>query len=207
MYAYRQNILSRESQDKIINGVEGSGLIGKSQLGPQFKGTNGFSVVFRDDGTEEFKAQLPWLQPYFDAIRFPASNSFYINLLSMRGGARVDPHIDMRVLQTAGQVIIPNLVSVYYLKTPPVGRGGDIVFYFADSEIKKTPIGNDMVIFQGNVWHSVTAVDGDCERVSIVCEQYNLTSTDQDQFPKFVIYHEQGKKDENPRVTEVARAA
>ena len=207
MYAYRANILDQFSQEAIAQGIQNSGLVGSSQLGPQFKGTRGFSVVFTNEGLLDFESRFPWLQSYFNAVSFPSSNSFYINVLSMKGGAKVDPHIDMRVLQKAGQVIIPNLVSVYYLRTPRKGSGGEIVLYFADREIRKEPVGNDMVVFQGNVWHSVEPVNGDDERVSIVCEQYNLSDVDQTYFPKFSIYHEQGVIDENPRIVETDRAA
>ena len=76
------------------------------------------------------------------------------------------------------------VVSVLYVDVPKDLQGGELVLRSHKRQVGKiSPQTNTLLFFQGDLTHSVTAVVG--ERLSLVCEQYNLEEVELDDIPEF----------------------
>jgi hypothetical protein len=157
-------------------------------LNRDFVSTRGFSVVFRRDSLDTVMRELPYLRPYLELALRPDCNAFYLNPLHMVSGSRVDPHIDRSLQSYCVHVDPPVAVSVLYVEVPPAMRGGDLVLAQGRKHLARiTPTQSMLVVFDGHLTHSVTRVEGEGARLSLVCEQYQLTPEELERVPAFAI--------------------
>lgn len=157
--------------------IRQSRFLAARNLTSDFVDARGFSVVFRRSGLTQVKARLEWLIPYLDTILEADANAFYLNPLVLRAGSRVDPHIDRSLRSYCPAVEPPRSVSVAYVSLPEPMLGGELVLRHGKREVGRVvPQVNKLVCFQGNLTHFVTplGVETHGERLSVVCEQYDL---------------------------------
>lgn len=177
-------VLSSSEREALVRGVLEAPYFGASVLGPEFLDTKGFSLVFRRSAIKTVYEEFPYLSQLLEKALFDDCNAFYINPLVMRRQSQVDTHIDCR-LTTKGERVIPNLVSVFYAEVHPEMIGGGIVFRpDQDDEVRVCPEAGDLLHFIGSTLHRVEAISSDVRRISVVCEQYNLTAAQLEGFPE-----------------------
>lgn len=173
--------------------------LGKSPLGPEFVKTRGFSVVFRRSSLTRVKDSFPFLRAFLETAVFQSSNAFYVNPLLLSHQSRVDTHIDCRLLTEQNIRIIPNLVSILYVKAEAEMQGGELILNAGhEPEITLKLESNDLIHFIGNLVHKVTPVQSASQRICYVCEQYNLPEDALEAFPEFAILRD---RDLAPRVS------
>ncbi len=159
-----------------------------SQLSESFAGTKGFSVVFNRSGISEVERHFPFFQPYLSVALMAACNAFYLNPLVLEGGTRVEPHVDCSLSDHGKFIAIPTIVTVLYVQVPPDLQGGELVLQDREYKVGQIqPQTNTLVYFRGNLKHSVNEVKSSQARISLVCEQYNLSETRLQQIPEFEI--------------------
>jgi len=144
-----------------------------------FVGARGFSVVFKRSGIARVKERFEWLGPYLDTLLDADCNAFYLNPLLLVASSRVDPHIDRSLRAYSRTVDPPRYVSVLYVTLPETMQGGQLVLSQGKREVGRiTPEVNKVVRFQGDLMHHVTPLGSETrgERLSVVCEQYDLPS-------------------------------
>jgi hypothetical protein len=157
-------------------------------LNRDFVGTRGFSVVFRRAAIGRVEREFPFFKPYLDRALDAGCNAFYLNPLQLVAGSRVDPHIDRSLLTYYAEIDPPYRVSVLYVEVPRAMRGGDLVLARGKKSLGRvTPTENTLVVFDGDLIHSVERVDSDGARLSLVCEQYRLTDEELEKIPEFVV--------------------
>lgn len=161
---------------------------GVNNLNRDFVNTKGFSVVFQRSRLATVEKQFPFFKPYLEQALQPTCNAFYLNPLLLKQGSRVDPHID-RSLRSYHKTIEPPLVvSVLYIQVPPDLQGGELVLRSARQKVGQIqPQVNTLVYFQGDLTHSINAVQTTGTRLSLVCEQYSLDQTELREIPAFTI--------------------
>jgi Rps23 Pro-64 3,4-dihydroxylase Tpa1-like proline 4-hydroxylase len=158
-----------------------------SQLSESFAGTKGFSVVFKRSGIGEVERHFPFFQSYLRVALMSDCNAFYLNPLVLEGGTCVKPHVDSS-LSDGKLIVIPAIVSVLYVQVPPDLQGGELLLQERDRQVGQIqPQTNTLVYFRGNLKHSVNEVKSSHPRISLVCEQYNLSETLLEQIPEFEI--------------------
>jgi len=159
-----------------------------NNLNRDFVGTKGFSVVFWRSHIPQVTERFPYFKPYLDQALLPECNAFYLNPLQLTQGSRVDPHIDRSLRSYCKTVDPPLVVSVLYVVVPPNLQGGELVLRRDRQSIAQVkPRSNTLLYFQGDLTHSVNAVTAGGTRLSLVCEQYNLTDAELQQVPTFTI--------------------
>jgi 2OG-Fe(II) oxygenase superfamily len=159
-----------------------------NNLNRDFVDTKGFSVVFKRSEIARVKRQFPFFKPYLDLALQPSCNAFYLNPLMLQKGSRVDPHIDRSLRSYCKTVEPPMIVSVLYIQVPPDLQGGELVLRSHKKHIGQIkPEINKLVYFQGDLTHSVNAVKTPEMRLSLVCEQYNLSETELEEIPAFTV--------------------
>ncbi|MFZ9886117.1 MAG: 2OG-Fe(II) oxygenase [Myxococcota bacterium] len=185
----------------------GSPLVGKSPLVGTFAASRGFSLVFTADAVDEVRRRFPVLGTFLNCAlapnvraslvsrwdrllgqsAVPPPNAFYLNLLLLRHGSGVGPHIDATLREESGvEDAIPELVTVLYLRTPASGgvlRLREGRRHIADIQ----PSPGALLAFAGHLTHEVLPVDGepdDGPRASLVCEQYHLPATGVARLPR-----------------------
>jgi hypothetical protein len=159
-----------------------------NNLNRDFVGTKGFSVVFRRSHIATVEQQFPYFKPYLDYALKPDCNAFYLNPLLLTTGSRVDPHIDRSLRSYCKTVEPPMVVSVLYVSVPEDLQGGELVLRSHKRQVGKiAPQTNALLFFQGDLTHAVTAVmsNGKGDRLSLVCEQYNLEDAELEEIPEF----------------------
>jgi hypothetical protein len=157
-------------------------------LNRDFVGTRGFSVVFRRASLGRVENEFPYFKPYLDRALDDGCNAFYLNPLLLVTGSRVDPHIDRSLRSYCAEVDPPFRVSVLYVEVPPAMRGGDLVLRRGKKHLGRiTPAENTLVMFDGDLTHSVDRVESEGSRLSLVCEQYRLTDEELEKIPAFVV--------------------
>jgi hypothetical protein len=159
-----------------------------NNLNRDFVGTKGFSIVFQRAGLETVRQQFPFFVPYFDRALESDCNAFYLNPLLLREGSRVDPHIDRSLRSYCKTVEPPAIVSVLYVQVPPDLQGGELVLRNHRQQVGQIkPKANTLLHFQGDLTHSVNPVRVDGTRLSLVCEQYNLSAIELQEIPEFTV--------------------
>jgi 2OG-Fe(II) oxygenase superfamily len=127
--------------------------------------------------------------PYLEKALQPDCNAFYLNPLLLKTGSRVDPHIDRSLRSYCKTVNPPDVVSVLYVDVAENLEGGELVLRSHKRQVGKIrPQINMLLWFQGDLTHSVNAVAGSnpkTERLSLVCEQYNLEESELEDIPEF----------------------
>ncbi len=164
--------------------IVGSRYFAVHTLNRDFVGTRGFSIVFRRDSMATLRREFSYLEPYLDLALKPDCNAFYLNPLMLSGGSRVDPHIDRSLRSYSVHIDTPVCVTVLYVDVPAAMRGGELVLARGRKHLARiTPATNTLVTFDGDLLHSVARMDGEGERLSLVCEQYRLTEAELESIP------------------------
>ncbi len=159
-----------------------------NNLNRDFVGTKGFSVVFQRSHLEQVEQQFPFFKPYLDKALEPGCNAFYLNPLLLKQGSRVDPHIDRSLRSYCKTIHPPTLVSVLYVQVPVDLRGGELILCDRKQQVGCiSPKANMLLRFQGDLTHSVNPVQVLGERLSLVCEQYNLDEIELQDIPNFTV--------------------
>jgi hypothetical protein len=159
-----------------------------NNLNRDFVGTKGFSVVFQQSGIPEVEKQFPFFKPYLDRALQAGCNAFYLNPLLLQQGSRVDPHIDRSLRSYCKTVEPPMVVSVLYVQLPTSLQGGELVLRNHKQQVGQVkPQVNTLLYFQGDLTHSVNAVQTTGTRLSLVCEQYSLSDRELREIPEFTI--------------------
>ncbi|MGI0487444.1 2OG-Fe(II) oxygenase [Pantanalinema rosaneae CENA516] len=157
-----------------------------NNLNRDFVGTKGFSIVFRRSHLAEVERQFPYLKLYLQQALQPDCNAFYLNPLLLQQGSRVDPHIDRSLRSYCETIEPPVVVSVLYVQVPPDLVGGELVLRSHKRQVGQVrPQPNTLLIFQGDLMHSVNPVTSAGMRLSVVCEQYNLEDDQLQDIPEF----------------------
>ncbi len=159
-----------------------------NNLNRDFIGSQGFSVVFQRSEIGEVERRFPFFKRYLDRALQPTCNAFYLNPLLLQEGSRVDPHIDRSLRSYCKTVEPPVVVSVLYVQVPPNLQGGELVLRRYKQQVGQIkPQVNTLLYFQGDLTHSVNAVKTTGTRLSLVCEQYNLSETELRDIPAFTV--------------------
>jgi hypothetical protein len=159
-----------------------------NNLNRDFVGTKGFSVVFQRSHIAEVERQFPFFKSYLEQALDPICNAFYLNPLWLKQGSRVDPHIDRSLRSYCKTITPPLLVSVLYIQVSTNLSGGELVLRNHKQQVASIkPQPNTLLCFQGDLTHSVTAVQATGERLSLVCEQYSLDDAELQDIPAFTI--------------------
>jgi len=159
-----------------------------NNLNRDFVGTKGFSVVFQRSHLAVVERQFPFFRLYLEHALQPNCNAFYLNPLLLKQGSRVDPHIDRSLRSYCKTVDPPAIVSVLYVQVPTDLQGGELVLRHHKQQVGQIkPRVNTLLYFQGDLTHSVNAVKGTGDRLSLVCEQYNLDTTELHEIPAFTV--------------------
>jgi hypothetical protein len=159
-----------------------------NNLNRDFVSTKGFSVVFQRSGLPEVIRRFPYFQRYLDVALQADCNAFYLNPLWLQQGSRVDPHIDRSLRSYCKTIAPPAIVSVLYIQVPADLRGGELVLRHHKQQVGQIrPKVNTLVHFQGDLTHSVNAVQSTDFRLSLVCEQYCLDDAELQEIPEFTI--------------------
>lgn len=159
-----------------------------NNLNRDFVGTKGFSVVFRRSHLNTVAEQFPYFVPYLDRALQPDCNAFYLNPLLLTAGSRVDPHIDRSLRSYCKTIEPPAVVSVLYVTVPTNLVGGELVLRSHKRQVGQIrPQPNTLVMFQGNLTHSVNLVTSSGMRLSLVCEQYILEESELEDIPEFCL--------------------
>jgi hypothetical protein len=196
-YELSPNAFSSRYLLKLRGAIQSSPYFAVNNLNRDFIGTKGFSIVFQRTALAEVARQFPWAQSYLERALRPECNAFYLNPLQLKQGSRVDPHIDRSLRSYCKTVNPPMVVSVLYVQVSPGLKGGELVLRNHRQQVGKiTPQENMLVVFQGDLTHSVNAVEsvGDdplgelrSNRLSLVCEQYSLEDDELLDIPEFTI--------------------
>ncbi len=159
-----------------------------NNLNRDFVGTKGFSLVFRRSHLSQVDAQFPWFMRYLETALRPDCNAFYLNPLGLTTGSRVDPHIDRSLRSYCKTVEPPAWVSVLYVVVPDNLQGGELLLQRQKKSVAQIrPQRNTLLWFQGDLTHSVTAVTAGGDRLSLVCEQYNLDAAQLEEIPEYTL--------------------
>ncbi|MBW4575844.1 MAG: 2OG-Fe(II) oxygenase [Aphanothece sp. CMT-3BRIN-NPC111] len=159
-----------------------------NNLNRDFVGTKGFSVVFQRSGLGEVERRFPFFKQYLSVALQPTCNAFYLNPLLLKSGSRVDPHIDRSLRSYCKTIEPPALVSVLYVQVPPALEGGELVLRCGKRQVGQIrPQFNTLLYFQGDLTHSVNEVTSPGTRLSLVCEQYNLSEIELQDIPEFTV--------------------
>lgn len=159
-----------------------------NNLNRDFVATKGFSVVFTRSGRAEVDRQFPFFKPYLDQALLPDCNAFYLNPLLLKQGSRVDPHIDRSLRSYCKAIDPPDQVSVLYLQVPIDLSSGELVLQRGRRRVAQIrPQTGLLLHFQGDLTHSVNALDSAGSRLSLVCEQYALDADALEDIPEFLI--------------------
>lgn len=178
-----------------------------NNLNRDFVGTKGFSIVFRRSHLPEVERRFPYLKLYLQQALQPDCNAFYLNPLLLQQGSRVDPHIDRSLRSYCETIEPPVVVSVLYVQVPPDLVGGELVLRSHKRQVGQIrPQPNTLLIFQGDLMHSVNPVTSAGMRLSLVCEQYTLEDKQLQDIPEFRLESRAIKsaKEKSPRRKKVA---
>ncbi len=186
-YAHRHNAFPIEYLNELRSQIQSCPYLAANLLSHNFAGTKGFSVIFRRSGIGEVERHFPFFETYLKVALKQACNAFYLNPLVLENGARVEPHVDCSISSYDMVFTIPNLVSVLYVQVPDNLQGGNLVLQAGEHQVGIQPRTNTLLYFRGDLLHSVNEVKSSQPRISLICEQYNLSETRLQQIPEFEI--------------------
>lgn len=157
-------------------------------LNRDFVQTKGFSLAFRSDGRSAVARAFAFFEPYLARTLRADCNAFYLNPLCLERGSRVDPHVDRSLRSYCKEVPTPVCVSVLYVEVPAELRGGALVLARGRKHLARiVPEPNMLVVFEGDLTHSIERLDCEGTRLSLVCEQYSLLPEELQLVPSFAI--------------------
>jgi len=162
----------------------------------------GFTIVFKNNHINCVKKEFPYLSEYLNKIILPQTNCYYLNYLVITNGKKIKKHIDDTLLSYFESKRTENAkyVSVLYLIISEQMKGGELVLeHHKDKNIKKIknvvePKENLMVLFDGNLYHSVNKFGSDKVRASLVCEQYELEPSELNTIKGFTVHNQKTNK-------------
>lgn len=187
-YAQKHNVFPIEYLNELRSQILSCSYLAASQLGHNFTGTKGFSVIFKRSGIGEVERHFPFFKPYLQVALKQACNAFYLNPLVLEDGTRVEPHVDCSISSYSMIFTIPNLVSILYIQIPQDLQGGELVLQAGEHQVGIIePRTNTLLYFRGDLLHSVNEVKSSQPRISLICEQYNLSATRLEHIPEFEI--------------------
>ncbi len=183
LLAFPNNYLSDLSGE-----IQASPYFAINNLNRDFVSTKGFSVVFQRTGLASVEQQFPFFKPYLNLALQATCNAFYLNPLLLKEGSRVDPHIDRSLRSYVKTIEPPEIVSVLYVQVPSDMKGGELVLHTRKRQVGQIkPQMNTLVYFQGDLTHSVNPVNTPGSRLSLICEQYNLSEAELQEIPQFTV--------------------
>lgn len=172
----------------LARAVRASPLFTTNTLNRDFVGTRGFSVVFQRAELARVRAEFPAFEPYLALALRPDANAFYLNPLELAQGSRVDPHVDRSLRSYVKEILPPLEVSVLYLELPPAMRGGELVLARGRKTLARIrPEPGMLLRFEGDLTHSIEALESPGKRLSLVCEQYELAPDELERVPGFAL--------------------
>jgi hypothetical protein len=187
-YQLQTNILPNYYLNDLWGEINASPYFAINNLTRNFINTKGFSVVFKRQGLTTVEQKFPFFKPYLDLALHPNCNAFYLNPLLLKEGSRVDPHIDRSLRSYCKTIELPHLVSILYVRVTENMEGGELVLKSPKRQVGQVkPQTNSLVYFQGDLTHSVNAVKTTGYRLSLVCEQYNLSGYELEEIPGFTL--------------------
>ncbi|EAW35458.1 2OG-Fe(II) oxygenase [Lyngbya sp. PCC 8106] len=187
-FSQKQNAFSLTYLNSLRGEILACPYLAINNLNRDFIDTKGFSVVFKRSKQAEVERRFPFFKSYLEQALKPSCNAFYLNPLVLQAGSRVDPHIDRSLRSYCKTVEPPAFVSVLYVQVPDYLQGGELVLRSYKKQVGQIkPQVNTLLFFQGNLTHSVNAVKTTGTRLSLVCEQYNLSETELQEIPEFTI--------------------
>ena len=187
-YSLRSQAFSLDYLEYLEKQILSSPYLSASQLSDSFTGTQGFSIVFKRSGMKQVKQKFPFLLQYLETALNASCNAFYLNPLIIKQGNCIEQHIDSSVSSYTKKTTIPFIVSVFYVAVPSDLRGGELILQQNKQQIEQIkPKTNTLLYFRGNLKHSVSKVESSQARISLVCEQYNLSTTLLNRIPEFKI--------------------
>jgi hypothetical protein len=187
-YQTHLNLFSPSYLSKLQQQILACPYFAVNNLNRDFVGTKGFSVVFRRSHLPTVAQTFPYFQTYLDKALQPDCNAFYLNPLLLKAGSRVDPHIDRSLRSYCKTIEPPVAVSVLYVEVPADLVGGELVLQSRQRQVGKLrPQPNLLVVFQGDLTHSINPVSSNGVRLSLVCEQYRLEEAELEEIPEFTL--------------------
>lgn len=193
-YAQRPYLFSLKYLEELEKSILSSPYLADNQLSENFAQTRGFSVVFKRGGIDKVEKEFPFFKNYLQIALKNPCNAFYLNALILDNGSRVEPHVDCSISSYERVMLVPQLVSVLYVKIPDDLQGGELILELEDKPVGKiTPQRNNLIYFIGNLLHSVNPVISSQPRISLICEQYNLPDERLAKIPDFDILSSKNK--------------
>lgn len=187
-YVSEENVLTDKDLKELKTGILSSKYLSTNNLNRDFVSSKGFSIVFTRKGISEVSKHFPFFSKYLELALDPYCNAFYLNPLLLKSDSRVDPHIDRSLRSYLKTIDTPLLVSVLYLQVVENLLGGELTLTNNKKTLGKIkPKTNMLLYFQGHLTHSVNQLKSDGERLSLVCEQYNLLDDELREIPEFRI--------------------
>ncbi|MBD2090894.1 2OG-Fe(II) oxygenase [Microcoleus sp. FACHB-1515] len=206
-YRQRANVLPPEYLHRLQGEILACPYLAVNNLNRDFVETQGFSIVFRRSHLATVTEQFPFFADYLNLALEPECNAFYLNPLLLRQGSRVDPHIDRSLRSYCKTVEPPAIVSVLYVQVPTGLQGGELMLKNRKQAIAQIkPQTNLLIHFQGDLTHSVNAVNSIGTRLSLVCEQYSLSAEELRQIPSFAIESRAVKRSNNKKLVNGRRS-
>lgn len=187
-YFEHTNAFSTSYLSKLQSRILSCPYFAVNNLNRDFVGTKGFSVVFQRAGLANVERQFPFFKRYLDLALQSDCNAFYLNPLLLQQGSRVDPHIDRSLRSYCKTVHPPNVVSVLYIQVPVHLQGGELILQHRKQRVGQIqPQANLLLYFQGDLTHSINSMQTAGDRLSLVCEQYNLSDDELQDIPEFTV--------------------
>ncbi len=182
------SVLNPTELRALARAIRSSPLFTTNTLNRDFVATRGFSVVFRRAELARVTREFPFFAAYLARALRPDANAFYLNPLELEHGSRVDPHIDRSLRSYLEEILPPLSVSVLYVEVPPGMRGGELVLARGKKPLARVrPAAGTLVVFDGDLTHSVERVESPGRRLSLVCEQYELTPDELERIPAYAL--------------------
>jgi hypothetical protein len=187
-YAATTDAFAPEYLAMLGKAIQQSRYFTTNNLNRDFIGTKGFSVVFTRQRIARVAAEFECFAPYLERTLRSDCNAFYLNPLQLQSGSRVDPHIDRSLRSYCKDIATPVQVAVLYISVPNSMQGGRLVLQRGKRVLARVqPQANLLVMFDGDLTHSVERVDSDGLRLSLVCEQYALDERELSQVPDYAV--------------------
>ncbi|MDB9445032.1 2OG-Fe(II) oxygenase [Anabaena sp. CS-542/02] len=187
-FQQQHNAFPMEYLNNLWGEIQACSYFAINNLNRDFVATKGFSLVFRRSHISTVEQKFPYFKPYLDLALQPSCNAFYLNPLQLQQGSRVDPHIDRSLRSYCKTIEPPMCVSVLYVRLPEDMVGGELVLKSHKRQLGQIkPQVNTLLYFQGDLTHSVNAVQTPGSRLSLVCEQYSLSQSELAEIPDFTI--------------------
>jgi len=172
----------------LARAIRASPLFTSNTLNRDFVATRGFSLVFRREELARVRAEFPAFEPFLALALRADANAFYLNPLELAQGSRVDPHVDRSLRTYVKEVLPPLEVAVLYVELPEVMRGGELVLARGKKTLARVrPASGTLLRFEGDLLHSIERLESVGKRLSLVCEQYELTPGELARVPPYAV--------------------